>query len=234
MRCLDEVHQPFTRRSAVLNCCVRTWICWYRSTRRATSSFHSPVPPCNCIRMLDSGGYTKWFPHQCRPHNSSPAAWASRRTLLHQSLAGKYFWPSSWWWPVRSAAHLCMESCPCRIYVLSIPQPKTVFSNAVIWRKILNKTLPPFVHTELLFSSPTIPWYIDALLSRDPLLASLPDALWYAGHSRTRRERLPPTLAGQRKDVMTYILDRYKTTVKKNITLRRNSKGMLTSRAVKA
>jgi hypothetical protein len=29
---------------------------------------------------------------------------------------------------------------------------------------------------------------------------------------------------------MTYILDRYKTTVKKNITLRRNSKGMVTSR----
>ena len=96
---------------------------------------------------------------------------------------------------------------------------------------------------------PTIPRYIDALLSRHPLLASLSDAPRYAGHSSmeisylirylflendAQREKLLPMLAGRRKDVMMYILDRYKRTVKKNITLRRNSKGMLTSRAVKA
>jgi hypothetical protein len=96
---------------------------------------------------------------------------------------------------------------------------------------------------------PTIPRYIDALLSRHPLLASLPDAPRYEGHSsmeisylirylflenEAQREKLLATLAGQRKDVMMYILDRYKRTVKKNIRLRRNSKGMLTSRAAKA
>jgi hypothetical protein len=96
---------------------------------------------------------------------------------------------------------------------------------------------------------PTIPRYIDALLSRHPLLASLPDAPRYAGHSsmeisylirylflenEAQRDKLLPAFAGQRKDVMTYILDRYKRTVKKNIILRRNSKGMLTSRAANA
>jgi hypothetical protein len=85
----------------------------------------------------------------------------------------------------------------------------------------------------------SIPQYIDALLSRHPHLASLPDAPRYAGHNsmetsylirypflenEVRRKKLLPTLTGRRENVMTYILDRYK----------RDSKGMLTSRAAKA
>ena len=103
---------------------------------------------------------------------------------------------------------------------------------------------PPIRKHRTLVYIPTIPRYINALLSRHPLLASLPDTPRYAGHSsmeisylirylflenEAQWEKLLPTLAGQRKDVMMHILDWYERTVKKKITLR-NSKGMLASR----
>ena len=96
---------------------------------------------------------------------------------------------------------------------------------------------------------PTIPRYIDACLSRHPLLAHLPDAPPFVGQSAleisyfiqylflerdAQREKLLPKLSGQRREVMKDILDRYKRTVKRNIKLRRDSKGMLTTRPPKA
>ena len=96
---------------------------------------------------------------------------------------------------------------------------------------------------------PTIPRYIDACLSRHPLLAHLPNAPPFVGQSTldisyfirylflerdAQREKLLPKLSGQRREVMKDILDRYKRTVKRNIKLRRDSKGMLTTRPPKA
>jgi hypothetical protein len=96
---------------------------------------------------------------------------------------------------------------------------------------------------------PTIPRYIDACLSRHPLLAHLPDAPRFLGESAldisylirylflehgAQREKLLPKLHGQRREVMKDILDHYQRTVKGNINMRRESKGMLTSRPSKA
>ena len=83
---------------------------------------------------------------------------------------------------------------------------------------------------------PTIPRYIDACLSRHPLLVHLLDAPPFVGLSAleilyfirylflerdAQREKLLPKLSGQRREVMKGILDRYKRTVKRNIKLRR-------------
>jgi len=96
---------------------------------------------------------------------------------------------------------------------------------------------------------PTIPRYIDACLSRHPLLAHLPDAPRFLGESSldisylirylflehdAQREKLLSKLHGQRREVMKDILDQYVRTVKANINMRRNSKGILTSRPPKA
>jgi hypothetical protein len=45
-----------------------------------------------------------------------------------------------------------------------------------------------------------------------------------------QRAKLLPTLSDERKGVMTTLLDRYKRTVKADLRLWVNSKGMLTSR----
>ena len=96
---------------------------------------------------------------------------------------------------------------------------------------------------------PTIPQYIDACLSRHLLLAHLPDAPWFLGVSDldisyliwylflehgAQWEKLLPKLHRQRREVMKDILDHYKRTVKGNINMWRDSKGMLTSRPPKA
>ena len=96
---------------------------------------------------------------------------------------------------------------------------------------------------------PTIPRYIDACLSRHLLLALLPDAPWFLGESDldisyliwylflehgAQWEKLLLKLHRQRREVMKDILDHYKRTVKGNINMWRDSKGMLTSRPPKA
>jgi hypothetical protein len=80
-------------------------------------------------------------------------------------------------------------------------------------------------------------------------LAHLPDTPRFLGESAldisyfirylflehdAQQEKLLPKLHGQRREVMNDILDQYKRTVKGNIKMRRNSKGMLTSRPPKA
>jgi hypothetical protein len=93
---------------------------------------------------------------------------------------------------------------------------------------------------------PTIPRYIDACLSRHPLVAYLADAPRFLGESGldisylirylllerdAQREKLLLELHGQRREVMK---DQYKRTVKANINMWRDSKGKLTSRPPKA
>jgi hypothetical protein len=80
-------------------------------------------------------------------------------------------------------------------------------------------------------------------------LAHLPDAPRFLGESSldisylirylflehdAQREKLLPKLHGQRREVMKDILDQYVRTVKANINMRGDSKGMLTSRPPKA
>jgi len=79
-------------------------------------------------------------------------------------------------------------------------------------------------------------------------LRHLPDAPRFAGNGSidisnligylflendAQREKLLPKLAGQRKEVMKGILDRYKRTVKPRVMLRKSSKGVLTLEAIK-
>jgi hypothetical protein len=96
---------------------------------------------------------------------------------------------------------------------------------------------------------PTISRYIDACLSRHPRLCHLSDAPRLTGNgamdisylvrylfleSDTQRAKLLPALSDEKKDAMKALLDRYKRTVKADLRLWVNSKGMLTSRPPKA
>ena len=95
---------------------------------------------------------------------------------------------------------------------------------------------------------PTIPRYIDACLSRHPRLSHLSDAPRLTGNggmdisylirylfleNDAQRAKLLPTLSDERKRVMKVLLDRYKRTVKADLRLWVNFKGMLTSRPPK-
>ena len=89
---------------------------------------------------------------------------------------------------------------------------------------------------------PAIPRYIDACLSafglpsRRPAIRSFDISylIRYLFLERdVQREKLLPKLRGQRREMMRDTLDRYKRTVKLNIKVRRDSKGMLTTRPPK-
>ena len=92
---------------------------------------------------------------------------------------------------------------------------------------------------------PTIPRYIDSCLSKHHLLRNLPDVPRFTGddamdiyylirylflENDTQRAKLLPTLAGQKREVMENILNKYKRTVKANIRIRMDSRGTLTTR----